>query len=150
MGKITKKTRDRGGDRRLEAKLEERSREIEELKRLLEPPLETTSETTINLIENQTHVRIYQVTSSLNHDISNLILDNICPIIQMQTRVIYSFSCSIYWGWNQLSQYRKTLSSNGTFTSLSQIEEYIRHFELQCLNLDMNGFGEKLTFLQQG
>ena len=84
MGKIRKKIRDQGGDRRLEAKLEERSREIEEFKRLLEPPLETTPEARINLIENQTHDRIYQVTGFLNHDISNLILDNICPIIQMQ------------------------------------------------------------------
>ena len=76
------------------------------------------------------------MTGSLNHDISNLILHIICPIILMQPRVIYSFSCSIYWEWNQLSQYHNTLPKNGTFTSLSQIEEYIRQCELWCLNLD--------------
>ena len=44
-------------------------------------PLEP--ETRINLIENQTRVRTYHVTGSLNHDISNLILDTICPVIKM-------------------------------------------------------------------
>ena len=37
MSKIRKKVRDRGGDRRLEAKLKERLRETEELSRLLKP-----------------------------------------------------------------------------------------------------------------
>ena len=81
MGKIMKNVRDQGGDRRLEAKLEERNRE--KLKRLLKPLLATTPETRINLIENQTHIRTYQVTGSLSHDVSNLILDTICPIIEM-------------------------------------------------------------------
>ena len=88
MGKIRKKVWDRGGDRRLEAKLEERSRETEELKRLLKPAGQasgpaSTPETTINLIDIQTHVRTYQVTGSLNQDVSNLILDTICPVIEM-------------------------------------------------------------------
>ena len=52
--------------------------------------------TRIDRIENQTHIRTYQVTGSLNHDIPNLILDTICPVIKMQIRIIYSFSCSIY------------------------------------------------------
>ena len=94
MGKIRKKIRDQGGDRRLEAKLEERSRETEGLKGLTEPRPDTRT----NPIENQTHVRTYQVTGSLNHDVSNLILDTICPIIQTRTRVIYNFFCSIYQG----------------------------------------------------
>ena len=87
-------------------------------------------ETTINLIVNQTCVRTYQVTGSLNHDVSNLILDTICPVIKMQTRVIYRFSCSIYRG-SQISQYHEALSTKGTLTSLSQIEEYIKQCELQ-------------------
>ena len=140
MDKIRKKVSDQGGgDRRLEAKLEERLRETEELKGLLKPTPETTPETGINLIENQTHVRTYQVTGFLNHNVSSLILTTICPIIQMQTRVIYSFSFSIYRGRNQISQYHKTLPTNGTFMRLSQIEEYIRQCELQHLNLDDKG-----------
>ena len=38
------------------------------------------SETRIKLTENRTHVRTYEVTGSLNH---NLILSTICPAIQM-------------------------------------------------------------------
>ena len=100
-------------------------------------------ETIINLIENQSCVRTYQVTGSLNHDASDLIFDTILPVIQMQTRVIYSFSCSIYWGRNQIIQYHRTLSPNDTFTSLSQIEEYIHQCKLLLLNLDNEGVRSK-------
>ena len=75
------------------------------------------------------------MTVSLNHNVSNLILDTIHPIIKMRMRVIYSFSYSIYQGWNQVIQYHKTLSPSGTFTSLSQVEEYIKQCKLRCLNL---------------
>ena len=91
-------------------------------------------ETRINLIENQTHVKTYRVTGPLSQDVSSLILDTILPIIKM--KVIHSFSCTIYRGQNQAIQYCKMLSPNVTFTSLSQIEEYIRQCELWCLNLD--------------
>ena len=96
----------------------------------------TEAQTTINLIENQTRVRTYWVTGSLNNDISNLILDTICPVIHMKTRVIYSFSCLIDRGRNQIVEYHRTLPTNDTFTSLSQIKEYIRQCKLRHLNLD--------------
>ena len=51
-------------------------------------------------------------------------------------KVIYSFSCTIYWGQNQVIPYHKTLSPNITFTSLNQIEECIKQCELWHLNLD--------------
>ena len=41
---------------------------------------ELPSETRINLTENRIHVRTYEVTGSPNH---NLILNTICPAIQM-------------------------------------------------------------------
>ena len=82
-------------------------------------------ETTVNLIKSQTCIRTYQMTGSLNQNISNLILDTICPTIQMAMRVIYSFSCLIYRGRNQIIQYRRTFPDNCTLPSLSQIEEYI-------------------------
>ena len=100
-------------------------------------------ETRINLTGNQTHVRTYQVTGSLNPDVSNLILYTIHPVIEMLTRVIYSFSCTIYWGWNQVIQYHRTLPTIGTFTSLSQIEEYIRQCEFQSLSLEDEGVWSK-------
>ena len=107
------------------------------------PGRHTEAQTTINLIENQTRVRTYWVTRSLNHDVSNLILDTIFPIIQMRMRVIYSFSCLTYRGRNQIVEYHRTLPTNDTFTSLSQIEEYIRQCELQHLNLDDEGVWSK-------
>ena len=111
----------------------EKSREPEESFNSIEP------NTRITLICNQTCIRTYQVTGSLNLDISSLILHTILPVIQMQTRVVYSFSCSIYWGQNQVVQYHRTLSPNGTFMSLSQIEEYVKQCELLHLNLDNEG-----------
>ena len=86
------------------------------------------------------------MTGSLNHDVSNLILDTIHPVIQMRTRVIYSFSCLIYQGRNQIVEYHRTLPTNDTFTSLSQIEEYIRQCELRHLNLDDEGVWSKAYF----
>ena len=49
----------------------------------------------IDLIKNQTCIRSYEVTGPLNH---NLILNTIHPVIKMQMRVVYSFSCTVYWG----------------------------------------------------
>ena len=102
-------------------------------------------ETRINLTKNQTRVRTYEVIGCLNHDVSNLVLDTIYPVIDMRMRIIYSFSCSVYWGWNQVIQYHKMLSPNGTFPSLSQIEKCIKQCELRHLNLDAN-----LTFQWRG
>ena len=99
--------------------------------------------TRINLIKSQTHVRTYQVTGSLSHDVSNLILHTICPNIKVRMRVIYSFSCSIYQRWNQVVQYYGTLFPNGTFTSLSQIQECIKQCELRRLNLEDEGVWSK-------
>ena len=112
----------------LSEKLKERLWEIEPL-----------PESRINPTENNTCVRTYRVTGPLSHNVSNLILKTICPIIKMQIRVIYSFSCSIYQGWNQVVQYDKMLSLNGTFTSLNQIEEYIQQCEIWYLP------GERIT-----
>ena len=92
--------------------------------------------TRISLIKDQTQVKTYEVTGNLNYDVSNLILKTIKPVIKMRTRVIYSFSCSIFRGRNQVVQYHKTLSDNRTFTSLREIEEYIKRCELKLLNLD--------------
>ena len=122
---------------KLQEKLRGKARE-----RLREPPPEAlpdadeVPESRIDLIENQTRVKTYRVTGHLNHDISNLIPDTIHSVIEMQTKVIYSFSCKIYWGENQVIQYHKTLSPNVTFTSSSQIEEYIKQCELWHLDLD--------------
>ena len=56
----------------------------------------------------------------------------------MRTKVVYSFTCTICQGQNQVIQYHKTLSSSGTFTSLSQVKEYVKQCELCRLNWDDN------------
>ena len=124
-------------------------KKIKELKGPCEPDSVTTegchteAQTTINLTENQTRVRTYWVTGSFNHDVSNLILNTIRPIIRMRTRVIYSFSCLIYRGTNQIVEYHRTLPTNDTFTGFSQIVEYIRQCELRHRNLDDEGVWRK-------
>ena len=52
----------------------------------------------INLTEDQTRVKSYKVTGNLNHEVSDLILSTIKTVIEMQTEVVYSFSCWIYQG----------------------------------------------------
>ena len=110
------------------------------------PPRAMHTPPRINLIENQTRIRTNEVTSSVSHDISNLILGTICPAIDMLMRVVYSFSCTIYWGQNQIIEYHKTLSPNGAFMSLNQIEEYVQQCELWLLNLDDKGVWSEVTF----
>ena len=58
---------------------------LEQERALSRPPeIESTAqETKINLIENQTHAKTYQVMGSLSQDVSNLILNTICPVIDM-------------------------------------------------------------------
>ena len=63
-------------------------------------------------------------------------MNTIKPVIEMQTKVIYSFSCWIYRGRNHVIDYHKTLRSDETFTSLREIKEYVKHSELKRLNLD--------------
>ena len=58
-------------------------------------------------------------------------------------RVTYSFSCFVYGGRNQIVEYHRKLPANETFTSLSQIEKYIRQCELWHLNLEDEGVWSK-------
>ena len=69
-------------------------------------------ETRISLIEDQTRVKTYEATGNLNHDVFNASLKTIKLVLEMRTRVIYSFSCSIFRGRNHVIQYHKTSSDN--------------------------------------
>ena len=109
----------------------QRSKRLREL-----PPKSIPPDPVFERRIDQTHVKTYMVTGPLNHNVFSLILDIICPVIEMQTKVIYSFSCTIYWGQNQVIQYNKALSLNATFTSSIQIEKYIEQCELRHVNLD--------------
>ena len=78
----------------------------------------------------------YEVTGNLNNNLSDLIFDNIKSVVEMRTKVIYSFSCDIFQAKNEVIRYHKTMSNNKTFTSLREIENYIKECELRRLDLD--------------
>ena len=59
------------GEREPKEPEEPKGEQNEESFNTLEPEIR------INLIENQTRVRTYEVTGSLNHDVSNFTLDTI-------------------------------------------------------------------------
>ena len=94
------------------------------------------TEPKIILIGDTTRIKKYEVTGNLNNNLSNLIFNNIKSVVEMRTKVIYSFSCDIFKAKNELIRYHKTMSNNKTFTSLREIENYIKECELRRLDLE--------------
>ena len=97
-------------------------------------PEESTAQ--MRLVEDQTRIKKYEVTGDLNQNISDLMMKTIRPVVEMRTKVIYSFHCSIFRGKNEVVEYYKTFSNKVTFTSLREIEDYIKQCELKQLDLD--------------
>ena len=97
-------------------------------------PEESTAQ--MRLVEDQTRIKKYEVTGDLNQNVSDLMMKTIRPVVEMRTKVIYSFHCSIYRGKNEVVEYYKTFSNKVTFTSLREIEDYIKQCELKRLDLD--------------
>ena len=54
----------------------------------------------------------------------------------MRSRIVYSFTARIYRGNGKIVDYEKTLPGEGTFTSLTSIENYIKQCENRRLDLD--------------
>ena len=90
----------------------------------------------VRLVENQNRIKKYEVTGDLNKNVSDLITKAIRTVVEMRTKVIYSFHCSIFRGKNEVVEYYKTFSNNVTFTSLREIEDYIEQCEMKRLDLD--------------
>ena len=64
-------------------------------------------------------------------------MEKITPIIEMRTKVIHAFSCVIYRGQGEKIEYTKTFKTpSGTFSSLSDIKEYIHQCEQKRLDLE--------------
>ena len=97
-------------------------------------PEESTAQ--MRLVEDQTRIKKYEVTGDLNQNISDLMMKTIRPVVEMRTKVIYSFHCSIFRGKNEVVEYYKTFPNKVTFTSLREIEDYIKQCELKRLDLD--------------
>ena len=96
-----------------------------------------TNKTEIKLVENGGRVKVYKTTGNLNFDLTDEIMEKITPIIETRTKVIHAFSCVIYRGQGEIIEYSKTFKApSGTFTSLSDIKEYIRQCEQKRLDLE--------------
>ena len=102
------------------------------------PPQEVvTNKTEIKLVENGGRVKVFKTTGNLNFDLTDIIMEKITPIIEMRTKVIHAFSCVIYRGQGEIIEYSKTFKApSGTFSSLSDIKEYIHHCEQKRLDLE--------------
>ena len=96
-----------------------------------------TNKTEIKLVENGGRVKVFKTTGNLNFDLTDVIMEKITPIIEMRTKVIHAFSCVIYRGQGEIIEYSKTFKApSGTFSSLSDIKEYIRQCEQKRLDLE--------------
>ena len=96
-----------------------------------------TNKTEIKLLENGDRVKVFKTTGNLNFDLTDIIMEKITPIIETRTKVIHAFSCVIYRGQGELIEYSKTFKApSGTFSSLSDIKEYIRQCEQKRLDLE--------------
>ena len=96
-----------------------------------------TNKTEIKLLENGGRVKVFKTTGNLNFDLTDIIMEKITPIIEMRTKVIHAFSCVIYRGQGEIIEYSKTFKApSGTFSSLSEIKEYIHQCEQKRLDLE--------------
>ena len=96
-----------------------------------------TNKTEIKLVENGGRVKVFKTTGNLNFDLTDIIMEKITPIIETRTKVIHAFSCVIYRGQGEIIEYSKTFKArSGTFSSLSDINEYIHQCEQKRLDLE--------------
>ena len=96
-----------------------------------------TNKTEIKLVENGDRVKVFKTTGNLNFDLTDIIMEKITPIIETRTKVIHAFSCVIYRGQGEIIEYSKTFKApSGTFSSLSDIKEYIHQCEQKRLDLE--------------
>ena len=84
-----------------------------------------------------TPIKELRMTGNLNTSNTKMIMDNITPHIEMRIKVIYSFKAEIYRGAGKIVDYNKTLTlPPGMFTSLEEIQAYIKECEQKRLDLD--------------
>ena len=96
-----------------------------------------TNKTEIKLVENGGRVKVFKTTGNLNFDLTDIIMEKTTPIIETRTKVIHAFSCVIYRGQGEIIEYSKTFKApSGTFSSLSDIKEYIHQCEQKRLDLE--------------
>ena len=91
----------------------------------------------IKLAYVEKRVKEFRVIGNLNNSNTKIIIANIKPHTEMRTKVIYSFKSEIHRGACEIKDYNKTLTSPpGMFTSLKEIQAYIKECEQKGLDLD--------------
>ena len=79
----------------------------------------------------------FRVTGNLSNSNARMIMANIISHTEMRVKVIYSFKSVIYQGTSEIKPYSNTLNSPlGMFTSLKEIQPYIKECEQKLLDLD--------------
>ena len=104
----------------------------------------------IKLVSEGRRVKGFRVTGNLNNPNTKMIMANITPHIELRVNVIYSFKLVIYQGAGEIKPYSKTLDSPpGMFTSLNEIQTYIKECEQKPLDLDNEEEWSKLIYPPQ-
>ena len=66
-----------------------------------------------------------------------MIMDNLTPHIEVMREEVHSFKSEIYQGAGETADYSKTITSPpGIFTSLQEIQAYIKECEQKRLDLE--------------
>ena len=91
----------------------------------------------MKMVEDGRRIKTWRLTQNLNQPLTETIMKKAQPDIDMRTKVIYSFFCNIYQGGGKIKEYGKTKPSNGTLSSIQEIEEFIIQCETKRLDLDM-------------
>ena len=82
------------------------------------------------LMHEGKRMKFFKVTGNLNKS-------NTKMIMEMRTKIIYSFKSEIHWSAGEIVPYYKTLTSPpAMFTSLEVIQTYIEECEQKWLDLD--------------
>ncbi|XP_057292853.1 uncharacterized protein LOC130621566 [Hydractinia symbiolongicarpus] len=95
------------------------------------------------MLEDGNRVKTWRFNKNLNQPLAEAIIQKITPYIDMRVKVVYSFACIIYEAGGGTAPYHKTKGSEGSLTSLADIEAFIEKCEMQRLDLGDNEFWGK-------
>ena len=79
---------------------------------------------------------IIRIRRDLNNDLTETIYNELEPHIEMGSRIVFSFAASVHRGNGEIAYHAHTFRSGGTFTSLSEIKNYIEQCEGERLSLE--------------
>ena len=80
---------------------------------------------------------------SLNSPLTKAVMAAITTHVDMPVVVAYIFSCNIYQGDGRVTKYHKSKSTEGSLSSLAEIEAFIEACEMQRLDVEDGEFWSK-------